>query len=215
LNTLEQRAVDESSSTEVVASTVTNGCCPVVIADFSINVTNSLSALELLRRNVQVFTPSYDLDAAQLEAMLDSPLAPHAEVVVYHPMPLFHMEHCVIAARLSSGRSYRDCGRPCERHQVSLRDRTGLLLPVEADVGCRNTVFHGRAQAAVEQVTTLIAQGVSRFRVELVRENAQNTTVLVRSFRELIDGIGSPSQVRQRLTAAGLSVVRGSLRVVG
>ena len=87
-------------------------------------------------------------------------------------MPLFHMEHCVFAALLSSGRDHRDCGRPCERHQVSLRDRAGLEHPLEADVGCRNTVFHASSQSAAELIPGLQRQGVRRFRIELVRESA-------------------------------------------
>jgi putative protease len=188
---------------------------PTLIADFSLNVANTLSALELLQRGVQGITPSYDLDAAQLLALLDSPLAPYAEVVVHHPMPLFHMEHCVIAARLSNGKDFRDCGRPCERHVVDLRDRTGLALPVEADVTCRNTVFHGKSQSAAEHISLLKSRGVARFRLELLRESGQNTSVLVKAYREVIEGVCSPVQLQQRLLEIGLSVVRGSLRVVG
>ena len=116
------------------------------VGDFSLNVTNRLTAAAVLARGLTAFTPSFDLDAAQLLALLESGVGPWAEVVVHHPMPLFHMEHCVIAALLSEGSDHRSCGRPCERHQVSLRDRAGMEHPVEADVGCRNTVFQiGRA----------------------------------------------------------------------
>src|SRR5262249_16518942 len=112
------------------------------IGDFSLNVANRLAAASVLAAGVSAFTPSFDLDAAPLLALLDSPFAPFAEVVIHHPMPLFHMEHCVIAALLSEGRDHETCGRPCEKHRVSLRDRAGMDHPVEADVGCRNTVFH-------------------------------------------------------------------------
>src|SRR5262249_8681154 len=117
------------------------------IGDFSLNVTNRITAAEVLARGLSAFTPSFDLDAAQLTALLapEHGFAPWAEVVVHHPMPLFHMEHCVIAALLSDGRDHKTCGRPCERHKVSLRDRAGMEHPVEADVGCRNTVFHAAA----------------------------------------------------------------------
>jgi hypothetical protein len=64
---------------------------------------------------------------------------------VHHPMPLFHMEHCVYAALLSEGRDHLTCGRPCEHRKISLKDRAGMSHPVEADVGCRNTVFHAAA----------------------------------------------------------------------
>ena len=97
---------------------------------------------------------------------------PWAEVIIHHPLALFHMEHCVIAALLSEGRVHRTCGRPCDRHQVSLRDRAGVDHPVEADVGCRNTVFHARPQSAVQLLPQLAAAGVAQFRIELVREKA-------------------------------------------
>src|SRR5262249_55464047 len=122
------------------------------VGDFSLNVTNRLTAALVLERGLAAFTPSFDLDAAQLVRLLDGPFAPFAEVVVHPPMPLFHMEHCVIAALLSEGRDHRTCGRPCDRHQVSLRDRAGMDHPVEADVGCRNTVFHASPQSAADLV---------------------------------------------------------------
>jgi putative protease len=186
---------------------------PMILADFSLNVANSLTAAEVLSRGARAFTPSYDMDAAQLGALLASPLAPYAEAVIYHPMPLFHMEHCVIAALLSEGKDHRDCGRPCERHQVDLRDRTGL--PVEADIGCRNTVFHGKAQSAAERLKAWQSSGLRRFRLELVRQTADEAEVVVRLHRELIAGECAPVQLRQRLKEVGLSVVSGSLRVVG
>ena len=57
------------------------------IGDFSLNVTNKITAHEVLSRGLIAFTPSFDLDADQLTALLDSPFAPFAEVVVHHPMP--------------------------------------------------------------------------------------------------------------------------------
>lgn len=188
---------------------------PQWIGDFSLNAVNTASSLELLSRSLAAFTPGYDLDASQLLALLDSPLAGHAEVVVYHPMPLFHMEHCVFAALLSAGHDHRDCGRPCERHVVSLRDRKGIDLPLEADVGCRNTVFHGIAQSAAELVPRLMRQGVGRFRVELVRETPEQTQAIVRAHLELMTAGVSAGELQKRLLGHGLRIVRGSLRVVG
>ncbi|HEX7600995.1 MAG TPA: U32 family peptidase, partial [Polyangiaceae bacterium] len=185
------------------------------IGDFSLNVTNRIAAAEVLARGLAAFTPSFDLDASQLEALLTSPFGAWAEVVVHHPMPLFHMEHCVIAALLSEGKDHRTCGRPCDRHQVSLRDRAGLDNPVEADVGCRNTVFHAVAQSAATMVPRLQVAGVRRFRVELVRESLEETSRVVRAYRDLVDGKAAPAEVWRGLrTEAGYGVVRGSLRVL-
>lgn len=188
----------------------------VYVGDFALNATNRLTVEELLGRGLSAFTPAFDLDAAQLVALLDGPLGPLAEVVVHHPMPLFHMEHCVYARELSKGRDHRDCGRPCERHQLSLRDRAGHDLPVIADVGCRNTVFHAASQSAASLVPSLRAAGVRRHRVELVREDAAETGRIVRAYRDLLDDKASGADVYRLLrTESTYGVVRGSLRVLG
>jgi putative protease len=185
------------------------------IGDFSLNVTNSLSAAHLLARGLDAFTPSFDLDSAQIAALLAGPVGSRAEVVVHHPMPLFYTEHCVFAALLSTGKDHKTCGRPCERHEVALRDRAGMSHPVVADVGCRNTVFHQRSQSAADLVPTLLARGTRRFRIELVREDARATGELVRTYRELVSGKTHPVDVLHRLkTEAGYGVVRGSLRIL-
>ncbi|AKT42871.1 U32 family peptidase [Chondromyces crocatus] len=185
------------------------------IGDFSLNVTNRLSAAEVLSRDLAAFTPSFDLDATQLAALLDGPFAPFAEVVVHHPMPLFHMEHCVIAALLSEGKDHRDCGRPCERHQIALRDRTGMDHPVEADVGCRNTVFHAAAQSAAGVVQVAQQSGARRFRIELVREGREEVGRIVSTYRKLLKGTIGAAELRRTLrTEGGYGVVAGSLRVL-
>jgi putative protease len=185
------------------------------VGDFSLNVTNHASAREVLGRGLSAFTPAFDLDARQLEQLLDGELSSRAEVVVHHPMPLFHMEHCVFAALLSDGHDHRDCGRPCERHQIALKDRAGLAHPVEADVGCRNTVFHAVPQSAATLVPHLKGAGVTRLRIELVRESEAQTRQLVAAYRALLAGERTAKHVwRELRTPGGYGVVRGSLRVL-
>ena len=96
---------------------------------------------------------------------------------------------------LSSGRDFRSCGRPCERHEVALRDRVGLVHPVIVDVGCRNTVFNAQAQSAASIVPELLVRGVQRFRIELVRETAEEAGRLYRAYAALVAGRSTPAEV--------------------
>jgi putative protease len=188
---------------------------PLAIGDFSLNVANRIAAATVLGRGLSGFTPSFDLDGAQLKALLSTWTAPFCELVIHHPMPLFHTEHCVFAALLSDGKDYKSCGRPCERHVVSLRDRVGLDNPVEADVGCRNTVFHKQPQSAASEVPMALRAGVRRFRIELVRENAADVKRILEAYRGLVAGERKPADVFRALqTEEGYGVVRGSLRVL-
>ena len=188
---------------------------PLGIGDFSLNVTNRITAAEVLGRGLAAFTPSFDLDSFQLLALARTAFGPWMEIVLHHPMALFHMEHCVIAALLSEGKDHRSCGRPCDRHRLSLRDRAGVDHPVEADVGCRNTVFHARPQSAVQLLPELARAGVRRFRIELVRETAADVAGLVAAYRRALDDPRRSADVWAGLrTAGGYGVVKGSLRVL-
>ena len=57
--------------------------------------------------------------------------------------------------------------------------------------------------------------GVKRYRIELVRETAQQTYAVVAAYRELLADHGSTHELRRRLHSLGLPMVRGTLRVIG
>ena len=117
------------------------------VGDFSFNVANGLSADYFKNRfGLERLTASYDLNITQLEALLGAAPPEWFEITIHQHIPMFHMEHCVFCAFLSKGTDYTNCGRPCDKHKVEMRDRVGLEHPLKADAGCRNTLFNGRAQ---------------------------------------------------------------------
>ena len=136
-----------------------------LVGDFSLNVANPLAAQYFMERTADWtgLTTSYDLNATQLESLLRAAPPEWFEVTIHQHMPMFHMEHCVFCAFLSDGTDYRNCGRPCDRQTVRLRDRVGLEHPLKADAGCRNTVFNARAQTGAESVERLRALGSAAF----------------------------------------------------
>src|SRR5262249_20898544 len=138
------------------------------VADFSLNVANELSADLFARQGLLRLVPSYDLNWEQLAAMAARIDPGLFEVVIHQHMPMFHMEHCVFAATMSSGKDFRDCGRPCDHHKVELRDRVGAAFPLLPDTGCRNTVYNSVAQSAAEFLPRMLSLGLRHFRVELL-----------------------------------------------
>jgi putative protease len=127
-------------------------------------------------------------------------------------MPLFHMEHCVFCAFLSEGRDFRDCGRPCERHEVRLRDHHGIEHLVRADAACRNTLYNGRAQSGVEFAAGLLALGVRHFRVEFVNESAAQVAEILGRYAALFSGAVSAGRLWRELNLDNrLGVTRGTL----
>jgi len=157
-------------------------------------------------------TASYDLNIAQLEALLQTAPGAWFDLTIHQHMPMFHMEHCVFCAFLSAGKDYRDCGRPCDTHKVTLRDRVGAELPLKADAGCRNTVFNNRAQTGAEYVGRLRELGARNFRVEFVNEEADEVIRTVRSYQKLLRGeISGPALWRELKLLNQLGVTRGQM----
>jgi putative protease len=166
-----------------------------VHGDFSLNATNALTARTLLGLGLSTLTPAYDLDLAQLLDLASGVPAGRLEVTLHQHLPLFHNEHCVYSHLLSNGRDFHDCGRPCERHLIELRDGLGMEHPVIVDVGCRNTVFNAKAQSAAACLPQLLEKGVRRFRVELVRESFAETRRILSAYADLLRGTRSGRQV--------------------
>jgi putative protease len=183
-----------------------------IIGDFSLNVTNELTAAFFREEGLARVTASYDLNREQLLALVAATPPEWLEVVVHQHMPMFHMEHCVFCAVLSPGTNKTNCGRPCDDHVVKLRDRIGVEHPLTADVGCRNTLFNAVPQSAAEAVPALLARGVGHFRVELLDESAETIGDIIRCYRDLLAGRTTGREVWGRLNAANrVGVTRGTL----
>jgi putative protease len=159
------------------------------IGDYSLNVANSLTA-DYFRNHFELerVTASYDLNFMQLEALLRSAPPEWFEITIHQHMPMFHMEHCVFCAFLSKGTDYTNCGRPCDQHEVRLRDRVGAEHPLKADVGCRNTVFNSQAQTGAEYVARMQALGVRHFRIEFLNETPEQVRQTLAKYTQLLRG---------------------------
>ena len=187
------------------------------VGDFSLNVANPLTAEHFMSRfGLERLTAIYDLNITQLEALLRAAPPAWFEVTIHQHMPMFHMEHCVFCAFLSTGKDYRDCGRPCDHHDVRVRDRVGQEHPLKADAGCRNTVFNARAQTGAEFVGRLQSLGVRRFRIEFVNESPDEVATTIARYRALLRGELTGEQLWRELKLHHqLGVTRGQMEGAG
>ncbi|HWE50039.1 MAG TPA: DUF3656 domain-containing protein [Bryobacteraceae bacterium] len=187
---------------------------PGLIGDFSLNAANSLTAAEYLREGLMRLTPTHDLNAEQVAALASSAGSEQIEAVAYQHLPVFHTEHCVFCRFLSTGTSYRDCGRPCEKHRVELRDHSGRSHPVMADVGCRNTVFGAEAQEASAHLELWRRAGLRHFRLEFVHESGEQVKAVTDLFRRaLAQRISFAELNRELKSLAPAGTTQGSLFV--
>ncbi|GCL39856.1 peptidase U32 [Sphaerospermopsis reniformis] len=188
------------------------------IGDFSLNVANPLTADYFIKRfNLERLTASYDLNINQLVDLITSYAPQFLEVTIHQHIPMFHMEHCVFCAFLSEGTDYTNCGRPCEKHEVKIRDRVGSEHILTADAGCRNTVYNGAAQTGAEYVQKLIGLGLQHLRIEFLNETPAQVQETIHYYQQLIQGEITGSELwktlklQNQLLQNQLGVTRGAL----
>jgi putative protease len=187
---------------------------PRLTGDFSLNAANAITAQTYLEMGLQAMTPTHDLNAQQIADLTHYLAAETLEVIAYQHLPVFHTEHCVFCRFLSTGTDYTNCGHPCETHRVALRDHTGRLHPVLADVGCRNTVFGAEAQVGAKHLPVWLAAGIRHFRLEFVHEDAQAVEHIITAFQQTMAGGQSWERLEHTLTQlAPQGVTEGSLFV--
>ena len=187
---------------------------PPLIGDFSLNAANSVTAAMFLDLGLARITPTHDLNGAQVAELARRINSESVEAVAYQHLPVFHTEHCVFCRFLSKGTSFKDCGRPCEKHRVELKDSAGRAHPVMADVGCRNTVFGAEAQEASSYLEEWQAAGIRHFRLEFAHESADQVQAIVRAFDLALKGITTPQKLGAELRKlAPQGTTEGSLFV--
>jgi putative protease len=185
-----------------------------LVGDFSLNAANALTAELFLQLGLVRITPTHDLNAAQVADLARSAGPGNIEVVAYQHLPVFHTEHCVFCRFLSTGTSYKDCGRPCEKHRVAMRDALGRSHPLMADVGCRNTVFGAEAQEASRHLEAWLGAGIRHFRLEFVHESAEQVTRIADAFAGTLAGRKTAEQLARELKKiAPQGATEGSLFV--
>ena len=185
------------------------------VADFSLNASNELTVEWLKAKGAFRVSASYDLNVDQLDDLLAASPKDWLEVVIHQQIPMFHNEHCVFCAVLSPGTDKTNCGRPCDVHDVKLRDRVGTDHPLKADVGCRNTLFNAVPQTAAEHLPRLLARGARHLRVEFLDDTPETVGRTVGLYRDAIGGAVDVKTLWRELKAISrYGVTRGPLAVL-
>ena len=185
------------------------------VADFSMNATNPLTVAFLEKRGALRVTASFDLNIEQLLNLLDATPPSWLEVVIHQQIPMFHMEHCVYCAFLSPGTDATNCGRPCDHHDVKLRDRVGAEHPLKADVGCRNTLFNAVPQSAAEYLPRILSHGTRFLRIEFLDDAPEAVERTIGLYRDALSGQRDGKTLWRELKASNqYGVTRGPLAIL-
>ncbi len=178
-------------------------------ADYAVNCFNALTAAELFLLGASYLTPSVELTADEIGALV-APWGGAGFEVLLHGRPEgMTLEHCVLSAAFD--RTPTHCRDLCTRTHTDtvLRDPAGYDFPVATDYACRNRLLHSRPIEGSEFAPRLWRDGIRRFRLVF---NVPGDAVgpVVGAYRELLHAVAAgdraPHTVR---SVVGDAITRG------
>ena len=176
------------------------------------NVANELTADLFAEQGLTRLVPSYDLNWEQLAAMLGRCDPRLFEVVIHQHMPMFHMEHCVFAAMLSTARTATiAAGRATATGSscATASARRSRCWPTPAAATRCSTRC---PQSAAEYVPRMLAAGPAPLPRRAAARKPQQAHELLDSYRRVLSGQETGRVVWRQLKVLNqLGVTRGTL----
>jgi putative protease len=158
-----------------------------ILADFSLNATNSVAVDELSTMGATRVTASLELSLNELRPFLAECRLP-VEIIGQGPVPAMVLESCVLAA--SRRHSPQEaCCMTCHEGSYALRDRAGQDHRIECDRRCRNHVFLARDVCVLPSLARLVSVGPAGLRIEAPFDPPEVVASVVRVYREAIDAL--------------------------
>jgi len=158
-----------------------------ILADFSMNVCNSVAADELSTLGATRVTASIELSFLEMGELICKSRMP-VEVIGQGALPGMVLEHCMIAA--ATGDTPQGvCPMNCRRGTYDLCDATGQAFRIETDRRCRNHIFLPADVCVLPNLSRLAATGAAGLRIEAPFEDAAAVAVIVGVYRQAIDAL--------------------------
>jgi len=177
-----------------------------VFGDFSVHVFNHAAADFLRLFGVERVTLSPELTLEQVRRLV--PLLPvPAEAIVHGALPLMVSAYCAPGSLLEPGASgssekWQAGDRPCTgscRRAYGLKDRKGVIFPVETDRNCRMHVFNSRELCMIDDLNAIAGAGVAVVRVEAGQQSAEYVSDVVKAYHTVLR---TPEGQREKITSS-------------
>ncbi|SHK12799.1 DUF3656 domain-containing U32 family peptidase [Paramaledivibacter caminithermalis] len=152
-------------------------------ADFSFNIFNSLAAQQMSDLNVSTITLSPELNFQQLKDLI-SKAEIDCEMIVYGHLPMMITEYCLINI-LAEKNDKKGCGI-CKNKKYGLKDRYGLVFPLQTDTNCRTQILNSKKLFLIEYMKEIINSNVGIMRLQFTNEDKNEIISIVKAYNETL-----------------------------
>jgi len=154
--------------------------------DFAFNVWNSWTGRYLHAAGAAQVALSPELTKEQIREVAGRAKVP-GEVLVHGGVELMVSEYCAPGSVLGGLTPEKKCPRPCRERKCYLRDRLGVLFPVEVDRFCRMHIFNSRELCLLDELRAVMETGASVLRIDARRHGPDYVSKVTRVYRQALE----------------------------
>jgi putative protease len=155
-------------------------------ADYQLNIFNNISLEFFREHDISHATLSPELSMAQVEQITQAATIP-VECLVHGQVELMVTEYCAVGSLTGGLCSTTPCRRGCRRGHFGLKDRMGMIFPIETDQYCRMHIFNTKELSMLSHLPKFTEVGVSAIRIEAKRKSAKEVAYLASIYRQVLD----------------------------
>lgn len=150
-----------------------------VIGNYTLNVYNNESIKTLKDFGLVKFTPSVELEKADLLELLNLANSP-SELIVYGKTPLMTNNYCYLG---KSNRCYKDCKKLClENSKFYLKDRLGFEFRIVPDNTCTITTIYNSKITSINY--TDFINKINSVRIDILDENLDDIQKIINKVKK-------------------------------
>ncbi len=160
-----------------------------VVADATMNVTNSLSVNTLIRNGVKRVCLSIESSEQNTQNLIQEyrrryGYTPNLEMIVYGKADLMITKYCPVTK--SEGIYKQNCSL-CQRNQYSLHNDKGDFYSLIRDGYCNLRILHSRPISLIAQLQSIIHMGVTTLRLDFTDETKEEVEQIILAFQSSIN----------------------------
>ncbi len=156
-----------------------------IYGDFSFNIFNSLTAKKLQELNVSNFTLSPELNNNQIKELASQ--IHGCELIVYGHLPMMITKYCPV--KVVGAKSYKNPCRLCEDRKFGLKDRYGIIFPLQKQGECRTQLLNSKKMFLLEYMEEIIRNNISIVRLQFTNEDKNEIISIVKAYCKALDRI--------------------------
>ncbi|WP_432408681.1 DUF3656 domain-containing U32 family peptidase [Wukongibacter sp. M2B1] len=153
--------------------------------DFSFNTFNSLAVQKLRELNVSDITLSPELNYRQISDFTSK--ISNLEIIVYGHLPMMITEYCPVNAVLD--RVDGEACNLCSNKKYGLKDRYGIVFPIQRDNGCRTHILNSKKMFLLENMDKIVHKNVKNMRLQFTNEDKNEIISIVNAYCKTLDRI--------------------------